>query len=174
MINTDNVRSFQDRDKGRAFLVAKENFLCAVAADRRLTPSAFKVAWFLSHRAHRTTFYQQDTLDAWPKMETIAERCGTTKRTVIDAVRLLQGAGYLQIWPGNTAERKSNGYRLYVPGEVSSPAAVQFAQKRGEENTPEPLDVNLTTQPALTPRGRVAPLRYATPQPDGDMDDFPD
>jgi hypothetical protein len=154
---------FQE-SKRDPFAVARDEFLNKLAADVRLPArqraSAFKVAWKLTTLANRKMFNETGRLRAWPGLETMAKDLAMTKHTVIEAVRLLEAAGYLFIRQGKPGRNTPNGYRMLIPNSAAS-ALLDPSQEivhSGEEivhsgsvnsalSAPEPFDITVEDSP---------------------------
>jgi len=124
-VSNSNFEVFQDQHRNRdPFTVSKEQFLNALAADKRLPArqraSAFKVAWKLTTLANRNMFKELGRLRAWPGLETMANDLAMTKHTVIDAIHILEVAGYLGVIQGKAGRKTPNMYDLLIPNSAES------------------------------------------------------
>jgi hypothetical protein len=97
----------------------------------------------------------------WPSVRTISEAVGLSKSVVLDAVRLLQDHGHLEIEAGRQGRGHSNRYFMVPkgrPADLSDTAAKgRIAEIKGRK-TPgkgRPTGLNLSTHP----RGSKEPPR---------------
>ena len=111
-------------------LLAKWFFIRTVASDPKLSRSALACA------IHLVDLYNKLQGRAWPSYETLAERTGANRRTVIDAVKRLIELKYFEVDKGNG--RRSNHYRPNFSLMVKETAPA----KTGDEIATSP--VNLT------------------------------
>ena len=79
------------------------NMLQYVNSDRRLTPAASRVAFWLTHHLDRETHM------CWPSIERLARLTGLDKKTVRQAIYDLEAAGYIEVM---REHRKVNIYTM--------------------------------------------------------------
>jgi hypothetical protein len=163
MTNTPRTRRAQGHPQSAPQVSRTKEFnrrrfiwLDQVMADRELTASVFKVAYNLGQR-----FNEREGGAAWPSVRTISETVGLSKSVVLDAVRLLQDRGHLEIQAGRQGRGHSNRYMMLLKGrqdDLSDAAAKGRIAKIKGRKTPgkgRPTGLNLSTHP----RGSKEPPR---------------
>jgi hypothetical protein len=88
-----------------SFTGAKMDWMTAAAYDRRLKPSDFRVAFVIAQHVN------EKTGKAYPTEELIADRIGTSVRTVMRSVGLLQEHGWLRIKRKRTYDPKNKTWK---------------------------------------------------------------
>lgn len=83
-------------------------WLNQVVNDPELPGSAFKVGYVISQHIN------EETGEAWPGLDTIAEKIGMSEGTAFAGVRSLSARGHLHVTPGRRGSGYSNRYRLIV------------------------------------------------------------
>jgi hypothetical protein len=94
----------------KSYTSLKLDWLDQVESDADLPASAFKIAYRLSKH------FDKDTLEGFPGIESIAEKTGLGKATVVDMVRRLEAHGHIAIKSGRPGRGHSHRYRMIIKG----------------------------------------------------------
>lgn len=125
-------------------------WLDQVRDDRELNPSAFKLAYVIGGYVNRTKGY------AWPSIAELAERHGSTERTILTCLHSLQTRGHLSIDSGRGRHRVSQ-YRPILVGKENVKPASPFETENMKPASPFPdsAKVKNTAQKNEIQRGKT-------------------
>ncbi len=147
---------------GDAFTARKFAWLEAVARDASLRASASRLAIVLS------AFFNRESGDAWPSMDTLADLLGMTRRGVQKLIEALVEAGFLDRDIGG-GRKSTNVYALLFPGEKQRTDVHGFDAK--QRTGVHPLETETANRRSEKQRTDVHPNLLKEPIEDRESND---